>query len=108
MLGIVLLWIVVYLSGMLFCKIAGEKETSQLWKHLIGFFVLIFCQGVVFFGGQLLGWDFSKSALVLTLLLLTVCGVSMLVCKKELLKNWQKVKGFSFMVIRWKKSMQRS
>ena len=96
MLGVVLLWIVVYLSGMLFCKICGEKGTSQLWKHLIGFFVLIFCQGIVFFGGQILGWDFGRSALVLTLLLLGICGVSMLVCKNELWKNWQKIKGFSF------------
>lgn len=95
MLGVVLLWIVVYLSGMLFCKICGEKGTSQLWKHLIGFFVLVFCQGIVFFGGQLLEWRFSKSALVLTLLLLVICGISMLVCKKELWENWKKMKGFS-------------
>ena len=96
MLGVVLLWIVVYLSGMLFCKICGEKETSQLWKHLIGFFVLIFCQGGIFFGGQLLHWSFQRACLVLTIILMGICGFSLLVCKKEILEIWQKIKGFSF------------
>ena len=84
MLGIVLLWIVVYLSGMLFCKIAGEKETSQLWKHLIGFFFLIFCQGIFFFGGQLLGWNFRNVSWMFTAFVLMVCCISVLVCKKEI------------------------
>ena len=96
MLGIVLLWMVVYLSGMLFCKISGEKETSQLWKHLIGFFVLIFCQGIIFFGGQLLQWDFQRAAVIFTVTLLAICGISILVCKKEICGIWQKLKGFSF------------
>ena len=92
MLGIVLLWIVVYLSGMLFCKIAGEKETSQLWKHLIGFFFLAFCQGMVFFLGQLLGWSFRNAAWVLTGLLLLVCFITLLTCKKELTQMLRKVR----------------
>ena len=96
MLGIVLLWIVVYLSGMLFCKICGEKETSQLWKHLIGFFFLIFFQGIVFGGGQLLNWTFQRTAMTLTVLLLVICGISVLLCKEDILEIWQKVKGFSF------------
>lgn len=96
MLGIVLLWIVVYLSGMLCCKISGEKGTSQLWKHLIGFFFLIFCQGVAFFGGQLLGWSFRKVAMVLMFFLLLVCCISMLLCKKEIGKLWKNAKKFSF------------
>ena len=83
MLGIVLLWIVVYLSGMLFCKIAGEKETSQLWKHLIGFFFLVFCQGIFFFLGQIFGWNFRKTAWMLTAVLLIICCISVLVCRKE-------------------------
>ena len=95
MLGIVLLWIVVYLSGMLICKICGEKETSQMWKHLIGFFFLVFCQGVVFFGGQLLGWSFSKAGLVLTLGLLLVSAVSLLVCRKDIKLLFKKVRSFS-------------
>lgn len=96
MLGIVLLWFVVYLSGMLFCKISGGKETSQLWKHLIGFFVLIFCQGVVFFVTQLLGWNFRRSAAVLTVLLLLICGASVFFCKKELAGLVKRIRNFSF------------
>ena len=96
MLGIVLLWIVVYLSGMLFCKISGEKGTSQLWKHLIGFFFLIFCQGIVFFVGQLLGWSFRKAAMTLILFLLLICCISMFLCKKEIGDLWKKAKKFSF------------
>ena len=96
MLGVVLLWIVVYLSGMFFCKISGEKGTSQLWKHLIGFFVLIFCQGIVFFGGQLLQWSFARSAVVLTVFLLGICVSSVLICRKELVDMWQKIREISF------------
>ena len=92
MLGIVLLWIIVYLSGMLFCKIAGEKETSQLWKHLIGFFFLVFCQGIFFFLGQLRGWNFRKTAWILTAFFLIVCCLSILICKKEVSKFFRKVK----------------
>ena len=93
MLGIVLLWIVVYLSGMLFCKIAGEKETSQLWKHLIGFFFLIFFQGIVFGGGQLLNWTFQRTAMTLTVLLLVICGISVLLCKEDILEMSKTVNG---------------
>jgi len=96
MLGIVLVWIVVYLSGMLFCKICGEKETSQLWKHLIGFFVLIFCQGTVFFTGQLLGWNFRQSGDILMVLFVFLCIVSVIWCKKELAEVLQAAKKFSF------------
>ena len=101
MLGVVLLWIVVYLSGMLFCRISGEKETSQLWKHLIGFFVLIFCQGIVFFGGQLLQWSFARSAVVLTVFLLGICASSVLICRKELVDMWRRIKEFSFQKMRY-------
>ena len=94
MLGIVLLWIVVYLSGMLFCKISGEKETSQLWKHLIGFFFLIFCQGIFFFLGQMLGWNFRKTAWILTVVLLMVCCLSVLICKKEVTAILSKIRRF--------------
>lgn len=100
MLGIVLLWMVVYLSGMLFCKISGEKETNQLWKHLIGFFVLVFCQGIVFFAGQLLGWTFRRAETVLTLFLLLLCLASIVFCKKEMMEIVQKVKKFSFKEIK--------
>lgn len=101
MLGIVLLWIIVYLSGMLVCKICGEKETSQMWKHLIGFFFLIFCQGTVFFGGQLLGWNFRKAGLVLTLVLLLVSAVSLLVCRKELKSFMEKIFKFSIKKVKY-------
>lgn len=96
MLGIVLLWMVVYLSGMLFCKISGEKETSQLWKHLIGFFVLIFCQGIIFFAGQLLGWSFRQAGTILTVLFIVISFISILLCKKELARMLQMIKKFSF------------
>ncbi|MBR5317236.1 MAG: hypothetical protein IKU39_05020, partial [Lachnospiraceae bacterium] len=96
MLGIVLLWMVVYLSGMLFCKISGEKETSQLWKHLIGFFVLLFCQGIVFFAGQLLGWKFGQAESILMVLFVALSLFSIVLCKKELLEELQKIKTFSF------------
>ena len=95
MLGIVLLWIMVYLSGMLFCKIAGEKETSQLWKHLIGFFFLIFCQGIFFFLGQLLGWSFHRTSDLLVIFLMMISCIAVLVCKKDLsviLKEIKKIK----------------
>ena len=95
MLGIVLLWIVAYLSGMLVCKIGGEKETSQMWKHLIGFFFLIFCQGCVFFGAQMLDWSFRKAGMVLTIVLFGVSVFSLLLCRKELAVFWGKLKSFS-------------
>ena len=101
MLGIVLLWIIVYLSGILICKICGEKEASQLWKHLIGFFFLIFCQGIVFFGGQLLGWNFERAGMVLTLVLLVVSGGSLLVCRKEIVTIFQRIKGFSIKKVKY-------
>lgn len=87
----VFLWIVVYLSGMLFCKICGEKETNQMWKHLIGFFFLFFCQGVVFFGGQLLGWGFRQTGTALTIFLIFVCALSALICRKELKEQKQRI-----------------
>ena len=95
MLGIVLLWIVAYLSGMLVCKIGGEKETSQMWKHLIGFFFLIFCQGCVFFGAQMLDWSFRKAGMVLTIVLFGVSVFSLLLCRKELAVFLGKLKSFS-------------
>ena len=95
MLGIVLLWIVVYLSGILICKICGEKEASQLWKHLIGFFFLIFCQGVVFFLGQLLSWKFRRTGMILTVILLIISMLSLMICAKEIGNLFQKIKSFS-------------
>ena len=96
MLGIVLLWFTAYLSGMFICKISGEKETSQLWKHLIGFFFLIFCQGCVFFGGQLLGWSFRKTGMILALVLSVAAVISLLFCRKEIRSLAGNVKKFSF------------
>ena len=92
MLGIVLLWISMYLSGMLICKICGEKETSQMWKHLIGFFFLIFCQGVVFFSGQLVGWNFRNAGQVLLAILLMISLLSVLVCGKDILRGLKQIK----------------
>jgi len=92
MLGIVILWCVVYLSGMLVCKIGMEKETSRLWKHLVGFFFLFFCQGAVFFAGQLVGWSFGKSRQVLLMVLGVVSLLAILVCRKDIGKMLKKIK----------------
>ena len=95
MLSIVLLWGVVYLSGMLICKIGREKETSQLWKHLVGFFFLFFCQGCLFFVGQLAGWSFRQSRQYLTGVFAIVSVLSVVICHKEIGKLWLAVKSFS-------------
>lgn len=95
MLSIVLLWIVIYLSGSFICKIGGEKETSQLWKQLIGFFFLFFCQGCVFFVGQLMGYSFSKSRGILVGILTGITLLSFVVCYRELVKIVIKIKDFS-------------
>lgn len=84
MLSIVLLWCVVYLTGMLFCKVGMEKETSQLWKHLIGFFFLFFCQGIFFFLGQLLGWSFEQSRKYLVVFLMLISLLAVVICGKEI------------------------
>lgn len=96
MLSIVLLWSIVYLSGMLICKIGMEKGTSQLWKHLIGFFFLFFCQGIVFFTGQLAGWSFGKSRGILAGVLAGVTLLAVVVCYKEIGKLLEGLKAFSF------------
>lgn len=84
MIGIVLFWAVIYLTGMLLCKIGREKETSQLWIHLTGFFFLFFCQGVVFNVAQFLGWEFQKASLCLTGFLLFCSLLAIIVCTKEI------------------------
>lgn len=96
MVSLVLLWAAAYLSGMLFCKMIGEKETSQMWKHLIGFFFLIFCQGCVFFAGQLLGWNFNKAGDTLLCLYVVICVLGIFVCRKEWMQMIKDRKGFSF------------
>lgn len=103
MVGIVLLWAAAYFSGMLFCKIVGENETSQVWKHLIGFLFLIFCQGCVFFGGQLLGWNFKKTGDVLLLLYVLICCVSILICKEEWKQMVKEIRTFSTVKIAHKR-----
>lgn len=87
MLGIVLLWLAVYLSGMLLCKIGREKETSQLWIHLTGFFFLFLVQGALFTIAQLLHWSFEKSAYILLAILCVSTVLSVLICRKELIKK---------------------
>ena len=101
MLGIVLLWITVYLSGMFICKICGEKETSQMWKHLIGFFFLIFCQGTIFFLGQLADWSFSQCKSILMLMLVVVSIIALIVCKKEMKAGILQLKSFSLNKVKY-------
>lgn len=86
----------VYLAGMLVCKIGVEKGTSQLWKHLIGFFFLFFCQGTVFFAGQLAGLSFGESREILVNVFGIVSLVSVIVCHKELGKLLSGLRSFSF------------
>lgn len=95
MLSIILLWCMVYLSGMLICKIGREKETSQMWKHLVGFFFLFFCQGIVFFAGQMLGWSFTKSKGILAGVLTGVSFLAVVVCFKEIRELLAKISSFS-------------
>lgn len=95
MLAIILLWIVVYLSGMLLCKIERKKETSQLWIHLTGFFFLFLSQGFLFFGGQLLGISFSTCKSYLELWYAAVSFLSLIVCRKEILSHSKRIKSFS-------------
>ena len=92
MLGIVWLWLAVYLSGMLISKLSGEKETSQLWIHLTGFFFLFFSQGTVFTIAQLLGWSFGQARNLLLFTLAAVSGGAVFVCKKELADLPAKIK----------------
>lgn len=84
MLSIVLLWISIYLTGMLLCKTGGEKETSQLWIHLTGFFFLFFSQGVVFTVAQFLEFSFSQACNFLLLWLAVVSLAAVPICRKEL------------------------
>lgn len=93
MLGIVLLWLAVYLLGMLLVKLGREKETSQLWIHLTGFFFLFFTQGTIFTAAQLLGWSFIRALNVLALVLGAASLLSVLLCKKELIALAGKRKG---------------
>lgn len=92
MLALIILWIVVYLSGLLFCKIGGEKEASQLWIHLTGFFFLFFSQGVIFFGAQLLGWSFTRAIHCLEVVYGAVTIGAVCLCTKELKMIWEKIK----------------
>ena len=96
MLGIVFLWIVIYITGLLFCKIGREKETSQLWIHLTGFFFLFFCQGMVFFGGQMLGFGFEKTCHILILVLTIFSLLGVFIGRKDLVRLVEKIKGFRF------------
>ena len=92
MLALFLLWIVVYLSGRLLCKIGGEKEASQLWIHLTGFFFLFLSQGIIFFLGQVLGESFLGCVRILEYLYLAVALTSIISCKKEVGSDLTKLK----------------
>lgn len=92
MLAIILLWVVVYLSGILICKIEGEREASQLWIHLTGFFFLIFLQGVIFLVVQLLDWNFSKGRDLLAACFFVTSLVSLIFCHKEVRNNIDRIK----------------
>lgn len=84
MLALMILWIVAYLSGLLFCKIGGEKETSQLWVHLTGFFFLFFLQGIVFFAAQFLDWNFTTALHCLEMIGAVVVLCCLMICRKEI------------------------
>ena len=92
MLGIVLLWLTVYLTGMLLCKIGGEKETSQLWIHLTGFFFLFLIQGVVFTAAQFLDFGFSKALLILVGVLGISDLLALLFCRREVGKGIRNIR----------------
>lgn len=92
MLGIVVLWLAVYLTGILLCKTGWEKETSQLWIHLTGFFFLFLTQGIVFTAAQLLNWSFSQAWMILTGILGAVSFLALAVCRRELGRVMDKIK----------------
>ena len=94
MLALIILWVVVYLSGLLFCKIGGEKEASQLWINLTGFFFLFFSQGVIFFGAQLLGWSFTKALHCLEAVCAAVAIAALCFCFKDLKITWDRLKNW--------------
>ena len=92
MLAIILLWAVIYLSGLLFCKLGGEKETSRLWVHLTGFFFLFFSQGFVFIPAQLLGWSFTAASDILAVVYLIISLLSLVLCLKDIRADINKLK----------------
>lgn len=84
MLGLVLVWLTVYLTGMLLCKIGGKKETSQLWIHLTGFFFLFLVQGGVFTAAQLLNLSFGKATLLMLVILAGCDLLALLLCQRQI------------------------
>ncbi len=92
MLSIMVLWLAVYLTGMLLCKTGWEKGASQLWIHLTGFFFLFFIQGVVFTAAQLLGWSFGQACNVLAIFIGITSLLAFIICRKELVRLLTKVR----------------
>ena len=84
MLSIVVLWLAVYLTGMLLCKTGREKGASQLWIHLTGFFFLFFIQGIVFTAAQFLGFGFGQACQLLAGLLAGISLLAAIICHREL------------------------
>lgn len=94
MAAILLLWAVIYLSGLLFCKLGGEKETSRLWVHLTGFFFLFFSQGLVFIPAQLMGLNFTVASDILAVVYLITALLSLFLCLKDIRTDINKLKKF--------------
>ena len=92
MIALFLLWIVIYLSGRLLCKIGGEKEASQWWIHLTGFFFLFLSQGIVFFIGQFSGRSFGECVRILEFLYGVISLLSLGFCGKELIRESKRLK----------------
>ena len=91
MLALFLLWIVVYLSGRVLCKIGGEKEASQCWIHLTGFFFLFLSQGIVFFTGQLMGKSFSACIRSLEIIYLLTVVFALIICGNNLIREIKQI-----------------
>lgn len=91
MIGVVIVLILSYLTGMLLETIGKGKETSWMWKLLIGFFFLLLCQGPVLVAAQLLSWNFRKAAFAAMGVMVLPGLVSLIFCGKKLFWNLRKM-----------------
>lgn len=93
MIGVIIVLILGYLTGLLLETIGKGKETSWMWKCLIGFFFLLLCQGPIFMAAQMLQWNFRKAAFLAAVVLALPAVLSLIFCGKKLLGNLRAIRG---------------
>lgn len=84
MIGVIIVLILGYLTGLLLETIGKGKETSWMWKCLIGFFFLLLCQGPVFVAAQVLQWEFRKAAFLAAVVCVLPALLSLIFCRRKL------------------------